>query len=513
MQPSNELHQLIHSLTKSEKRFFKLHSSLQEGEKNYLKIFDAIDAQDFYDESALKEEFSNETFIRHLPSEKNHLYKQILKALRSYHAENSISAILTQELKNIEILYNKGLFKECNKFILRAKKIALTNEKFSHLFELISWEKILLEKAFEDGEFTKDLHTLIEEEQEVQKKIRNLAAYHGLYSKVNYVFSSGGFARDDESRALINEIAQHPLIVGKNTALSNRAASICYYTQGYCALAHGDFTTALLRFRRVKDILDAHPNLREDLATRYIKTLANIISCTIDNGNYNAALEDIAALLKMRDESGFENTDMALTIFKTCSIAELRIFQRQGLFKEALPLVERILEGMERFERRFAKEQEISFYFHIAYTYFGMGNYSKALAWINKVLNDNEDTLRQDVYSYARIFNLFIHFELGNGDLLEYTTKSTQRYLSRRQRDFQMELLIIDYLRRLIRSPRSGNNKKLFGEFKQKLSEVAVLPEDQIILRYFDVGSWIDSKMRGTSFSDAVRERAAQETF
>jgi hypothetical protein len=52
MKPSNELHDLIKSLTKSEKRFFKLHSSLQAGDKNYLRIFDAIDKQKVYDEEA-----------------------------------------------------------------------------------------------------------------------------------------------------------------------------------------------------------------------------------------------------------------------------------------------------------------------------------------------------------------------------------------------------------------------------------------------------------------------------
>ncbi len=77
MKPSEELFNLIKSLSKSEKRFFKLSSSLQSGEKNYLKIFDAIDDQSVYDEHALKESFKNEKFIKHFPSEKNHLYKLI----------------------------------------------------------------------------------------------------------------------------------------------------------------------------------------------------------------------------------------------------------------------------------------------------------------------------------------------------------------------------------------------------------------------------------------------------
>ncbi len=114
MKPSNELFDLVKSLTKSEKRFFKLSSSLQSGEKNYLKIFDVIDKQNEYNENAIKDQFAGETFIKHFPSEKNHLYKLILKSLRSYHSDNSISSVLKQEIKNIEILYNKALFKERN---------------------------------------------------------------------------------------------------------------------------------------------------------------------------------------------------------------------------------------------------------------------------------------------------------------------------------------------------------------------------------------------------------------
>ncbi|NQZ20409.1 MAG: hypothetical protein HRT44_14295, partial [Bdellovibrionales bacterium] len=293
MKPSTELFDLIKSLSKSEKRFFKLASSLQTGDKNYLKIFDAIDKQTDYDENNIKDQFKSETFIKHFPSEKNHLYKLILKSLRSYHSDNSVSSVLKQEIKNIEILYNKALFKECNKFLMRAKKMAIQHEKFYYLFELINWEKRLLEEALEDGQFTKDLDTLIIEEQEVIEKLRNLAAYHVLYSKINYVFRSGGHVRDDEDKRLVEEIANHPLIKGKNTALSKRAATICYYTQGFCQLAHNNHADAYVKFSRVKSILDENPHIRKDLSKRYIRTLDNIINCLIDSKDYGQAKEVI----------------------------------------------------------------------------------------------------------------------------------------------------------------------------------------------------------------------------
>ncbi len=254
MKPSTDLFDLIKALSKSEKRFFKLSSSLQAGEKNYLKIFDAVDKQKEYDEDLIKDSFKGQTFIKHFPSEKNHLYKLILKSLRAYHSDNSVSSILKQEM---------------------------------------NWEKLLLEEAYEAGEFTKDLDALIREEDDVIEKLRNLASYHVLYSKINYVFRSGGYVRSEIDKALVEEISHHHLIQGKDTALSRRAATICYYIQGFCAKANVDYDTAFVKFMRVKEILDDNPLIRKDLPKRYIRTLSNLLALQIDTGKIDEAFEMI----------------------------------------------------------------------------------------------------------------------------------------------------------------------------------------------------------------------------
>ena len=141
MKPTHDLFDLVHSLTKSEKRFFKLQSSLQAGEKNYVRIFDLLEKMDHYDEEFVKESFKGELFLKHLPSEKNHLFKLILKALRSYHGEASVRSVLKQALKNVDILHKKGLFEECKKELKRAKKLAMSYEFFYYLFEIISWQQ------------------------------------------------------------------------------------------------------------------------------------------------------------------------------------------------------------------------------------------------------------------------------------------------------------------------------------------------------------------------------------
>jgi tetratricopeptide (TPR) repeat protein len=506
MKPSTELFELIKSLTKSEKRFFKLTSSLQSGEKNYLKIFDAIDKQKDYDEETIKKQFGRQTFIKHFPSEKNHLYKLILKSLRAYHSDNSISSVLKQEIKNIEILYKKALFRECNKFLIRAKKVAIQHEKFYYWFELISWEKQLLEEAYEAGEFGQDLDALIKEEQEVIEKLRNLAEYHVLYSRVNYVFRSGGYARNDEQQKIVDEISQNYLIKGKNTALSTRAATICYYIKGLCASTQRNYDESFRHFLRVKQILDNNSLIRKDLAKRYVRTLSNLLYCYIDSHAFAKSFELIEKMRDLNKQKGFNTIDVQVKVFTSSYIAELMIYDKMGDYDKGVAILDDIIYGIEEFGDKINKEQEIVFYYNLAYTYFGAGTYNRALFWINKVMNDNEQHLRQDIYSFSRLFNLVIHFELGNYDLLEYIIKSTLRYLNKRQKSYAVESILLKHLKKLSRlSSDPEELKAQFIKLKGELNEAFEDKSENVVLEYFDFSAWVDAHIEGVPFAEVKK--------
>lgn len=506
MKPSPELYNLIHALTKSEKRFFKLHSALQGGEKNYLKLFDAIHAQSSgYDEAALKKQFAKETFVRHLPSEKNHLYKLILKSLRSYHAESSVSGQLKQQISNVEILYNKSLYTEATKELTRAKRTAQDHERYYLLFELLSWEKMLLEEAYRSGNFSSDVGLLIEEEEQVLGKLRNLAAYHVLYAKVNYVFRSGGYVRTPEEHAIVEEISDHPLIKGKNTALSDRAASICLYTQGFCFWARREWVTSYVKFKRAKEILDHRPLLRRDLPKRYVRTCYYIIQCEIELGKYTGAGDHIEHLRSLTTETGFGDLDVRQQILNSCWLSELRLLDRMGEYSAATALEKPIMQQMVGMQR----EYELELRFLLSTSHFGAGNPGRALHWLNKLLNDPEPALRQDLFTYARLFNLVVHYELGHYEHLEYVSRSTKRFLSKRDRAYGVEGALMEHIRKLAKTDPPDAKRELFLSLETRLNELMLDPDESTVLKYFNICAWVRSKVQGTSMAKAVQAEAA----
>ncbi len=511
MKPSTELFDLIKSLTKSEKRFFKLSSSLQSGEKNYLKIFDTIEKQEEYDEEAIKDAYKDETFIKHFPSEKNHLYKLILKSLRSYHSDNSAASQLKQEIKNIELLFRKALFKECGKFLKRAKKIAYKNEKFYYLIDLISWEKMLLDEAFEAGEFENDLNTLLDEERKVIEQLKNLVEYQVLYSKINYLFRLGGVIKSEEERNMVDEISHHPLIKDSSLALSIRAQSICYYVRGFCCQAYRDTQGSIDNFEKAITVMDENPLIKGDLPKRYIRSVTNVVYGYIRKKEYKRAEELNNVLENLGNVKGFDTIDVSILIFFSSSMTKLLFLNRQGKYEEAMDIAEDVIDQMENLDEKLNKEKQLLLNYLISYIYFGRGNYKQALFWINKVLNDNENVLRQDIFSYARIFNLIIHFELRNFDLLEYIIKSTNRYLNKKPQNFEVETTLVDYIKRLSKTQGEEAKVELFKELRSELEVIFDNPSNRVVLEYVDFRSWINSKIENVPFAELVRRRGKPE--
>ncbi len=509
MKPSTELFQLIKSLSKSEKRYFKLTSSLQSGEKNYMKLFDVIESQDEYDEAIIKNKFSKETFVNHLPSEKNHLYNLILKSLRGFYSDKSAAAMLQEQLRNIELLFNKALYKECGKLIRKAKKVAYDYEKYYFLLDLIDWEKILIEEEYLRGNFDKDLNKLVDEESDCVEKLRNLAEYQILYSKINYVFRRGGYARSDEEQIIVDEIANYHLIKGKNTALSTKAATACYYIKGLCATVERNLDESYINFMKVVKIMEDNPMIMRELPKRYAKALNNVMTAYMDYNKWEKCFATIDKLKGLVKKPGFESIDVQLKLFTFPHNAELLACINKGDFQKAkTKVIPDILRGLELYDGKINNEEEMLFYYNISRVYLGCEEYKSALKYINLVLNNSESGLREDVYSFARLVNLIIHYELGNFDLLDYTIKSTKRFVAKNQKNYKFEAIFLKDFKKLIKFKNTDDMKKLYVNFKNELNDVLKDPYETAANEYFDFISWLDSKIENKPFENIIKKKA-----
>lgn len=144
MSKKDHLFELIQSLDKSEKRYFKLAFSDQVKDKKYIKLFDVLERTEIYDEKKIKYQIKDAYLEKHYAETKYYLYQQILKVLKEYRTQHSIDNILLDKLQNIEILIQKALFDQAIKELTKAKKMAYEYERFEFVLLLITYQNKII---------------------------------------------------------------------------------------------------------------------------------------------------------------------------------------------------------------------------------------------------------------------------------------------------------------------------------------------------------------------------------
>ena len=459
MKPSNQLFDLIQSLTPEEELQFKSSSSIQQGDKNYIKLYNYLKSQDAYDEEAVKIHFKDEVFIQHLASEKNQLLHHVLKSLRYYRYENSVSAQIDEEIKNIQVLYNKSLYKQSRKQLSLIKKRASDHELFYSLLDIIELEKILTDMEAYYGEINyKTIDELINEENEIFLKIENCAAFDIQIAKLNKLSSKLIIARNKTDVIEIETILKTTKKLAENkNILSNKSRIIYLYTKGLCYQllnkiddVHRIFSDLIIEMENRPEIISEMPNY-------YILAHGSLIRYYATKKQYNDGFKLIDKLKSLSLNKMFQATDLQICIFSQSVITEMVLFSYIGQHDEAKKLIHQAIKELDKFETKINNEDLLRIYHTIAMVYFGVGEFNKSLHWLNKIINQNYEDLRQDTVRISKLIYLIVHFELGNDDLLTYIYKSTVRYFNAQKNQYQFENVFLTNFKKIAISKRRAS--------------------------------------------------------
>ncbi len=509
MKSSPDLFQLIKSLTKSEKRYFKLFASLQKGEKKYLKLFNSIDKQVEYSEENIRKEFNHEKFINHLPDRKNHLYYLILKILRVYDRDQSVDVELKGLLHNVKLLFDKGLYNQCEKIISKTRSLAEKYEKHLVLLELSGWEFELMRVQSYQGKPEKETEKFYKDVFRVKNKYSNEKEYEHLLIRMFARIHQQGYTRKDADLKLYQDIINNPLLpvdmpVGQveNKTMTYQALSHYYniFTAYYFML--NDFARAYSYGQKSVTLMEEHPHLLEERLQEYVAALDNVIICQYSLNKYKEMLLTIKKLKEINTKS----RTIKNHIFFIANNMELHTYIKRGAFAQGIKLITSIEGDLNKIG--LSKSTKVNLQYIIAYMYFGIGNYREARNYLNEIINDTTVDLRTDIYCMTRVMAILVHYELGHDELLEYMEKSAHRYLEKKMRLYKVETSILDFMRKKI--PKISNGKDLtaaFKELRKELEEIMKDPFETKVLDYFDFISWLESKIQNRPFADIIKEK------
>lgn len=126
------LFDLVKSLTKAEKRHFKLSKSYKEGNTGYMDLFDYLDQASHYKEAEAANHMKEIGYKGNYRAIKDYLYKKLLQTLRTFHTKKFDPTGFYESYRNADLFRRKGLYKHFNKEIRKMEKI-LAQDRYPNL--------------------------------------------------------------------------------------------------------------------------------------------------------------------------------------------------------------------------------------------------------------------------------------------------------------------------------------------------------------------------------------------
>lgn len=510
-QRTDDLVQLINSLSRAEKRHFRLFVRRNQSSDDilFLQLFDFLEKHNQYNEELILKKLPD-IKKRQLSNLKAHLYKQLLTSLRLLSKQENEDIQIRESVDYARILYNKGLYLQSLSLLDKARQKALQLNFNALVIEILDFEKHIesqyITRSIEGR--AEELATQVDQTTlglSRNNRYSNLALkLYGLYLKLGYVRNEKDFA-----------YVQHFFNANLPDINLNQLDFIgqLHYCAAYCWYNHivQDFRMSYKYARSWVTLFEENPEMRYIHSTLYLKGLHNLLNALYNALDHPRFVEALGLLEKAgKDDQLLKsvNTEGMHKLFWYIHVINRHYLE--GTFREGLALVKPLNELIDSNPYYWDDHRIMLFYYKIASLYFGSGDFGQAIHYLNLIINPKNPDYRGDIQAFSRILNLISHFELGNELLVEYQIKSVYRFLSKMEDLQAVQKEIFKFLRK-VPNIREEDLPREFRSLRRKLLPYLDDPFEKRPFLYLDILSWLESKIEGRTIQEIVRSKFLKE--
>jgi len=499
------LYELIQSLTKSEKRYFKVHASRHTiGDENgYVRLFDYLEKLHLYDEEKVFSDFEGEAFLNRFSITKKRLYDQILASLDAFHAATSVDAQLYRMLHAADILFSKTLYDQCERELRSAEKLARKYDRQAILLEISRKQKRNLEnqgyKEFSHEQLL-DLH-----QRDIQhlKQIEIFDQLWFIKSELFMTLNKKGKARNPEEREKYDRIIQQLPEETFSEYIGFENRYLIAHTKSAYHFALGEMPESMIHLKTLLALLQENPHLLEEHLSAYFSTLTNLIFVSEKLGRDEESLHYLKLLKRIPIDNDLSTKeDLRIKLFASTLSIELELLTKRGDLTHAREQLTFIEEGLDCYGDKISVARRSFIRLKLAVVCLGLNEWAHARRLLSKLLNDPEIGMHEIHLAKAHLLNLLLDIETGNTELFGYAQKNWQRFLKVNERYGEIEQVISHGLGKISRASNGIDRKERWQDLHEKL---ALLSEKESSFDFIDLKTWATSRWTDQPYEAVLR--------
>lgn len=492
---SDQLFQLVNSLTKAEKRNFTFYSSrIQEAESlKYMQLFDLIEKQKELNDTQILSKLKDVDKTQY-SNLKRHLYKQLMVSLRMIHIQKKNDIQVREYLDYVEILYGKGLYLQALKILDKAKLLAeKTNNDLLYLSILETEKNIESRHITRSGpDIVPDLITKSEDKIRVIDSIVKLSnvkiQLHSHYIKYGHVKDMVELEKFRQKYLWLTTYkGSEQLTYHEKIFLFQ--SMVWYY---YIIL---DFENCLIHAEYWVTLFQESPVLITEDPDLFMRGYHYILTCAYNLRQKDTYIKYLADLENFRDTNyGSFNTNSQIISFLYVHYGRLNSYFIKENYTDGLKAIPSTLKRIQRYKSKLDAHRILVFYFKIAWMHLMAGDHATSIKYLNLIFQMEVGSLREDIQGYSQLMFLMAHYDAGNYDIMDYLIKGTKQFFNHMEEKTKLQVATIKFFQKVVKVPIS-DRKKLMSLFMQELIELETDVFEKRSILYLDIKAWLKLKM------------------
>ncbi len=495
-------YKLIQSLDMNEKRYFSIYSRKHViGERNkYAVIFEVLQESTTYDETAIKKEVRKQGFdTRYIKADQHYLYQLILRSLREFHVGKSANLRVKELLIDIEILQAKGMFSSCLKVIISAFRICRHFELFDLGLQVLYWERKIsllgVAGARKENQILADMN-------ELTRLQSNLVHFTSMHEQTGKLRQRAVSLRTKQAVDAMRQFMQQEDLVSLRAALSVNAQIRFHQIHALWKNVNGDKLGELADNQQIIALMDEHGPFSSEYPLDYVSIRSRILAITKDvhSKHFPQELERFRSI--QAPEGHLSAGRMKAQIFNFSYMMQLSMLIGKSDFKEASLLFAEVEEGYANYESMLPETSKITLLYMLSYIAYAQSNLKVARKKLNSLLNNFDKTVRPEIWNFARLLNVLIHFDEKNIDSIKSEVASIAYYFKKQALNYRTETEVLKFLTRTTKLHKVSLEE--LSKLSQKIESLQAEGLESKANVFFDFRLWVRSKMEKKTMAEVI---------
>lgn len=502
----DQLFILVKSLTKAEKRNFKLYATRsQSGEDSkFLQLFDALDRMSQYDDKVIIKKVAS-IEKRHLSNLKRHLYKQILTSLRLIYIQKNIDIQIREQLDFARILYGKGMYMQSLRLLERIKQTAVDHHQDVLHLEILEFQKLIESRhVTHSRQVENKMERLLMESLRRSQITHDINLLSALNIQIHGYYIQFGHATSEEDRQNTLEFFNTHVPEGlDHRQLTFFEKANLYQSWMWLHYINMNLTKAQESAAQWVNLFMEDPRMSGKDPDLYIRSLYYLLMLLFlnqekeDFARYRLHLEEF---IDNTWEDLNDNSKMLAGVYRNLTLLNGYLITND--FKSGIAAIPAMQKSLAPYENYIDEYRSLLFDFKFAYLHFAVGDFDKALDFLNNIVLVKNPQLPKDLQIYATLLQIKCLYKTEQYDLMSYFISPLSRLINKYPSKNKTQLAILDFLKKLAMAP-PAEAEQIFHAWYEQIASLRKDPFENKAQFYLRPELWIKSHLENQTVQEA----------